>query len=549
MILFARVANYPILCWRHPLTGYQAEKLTQAEENLLYATHFALCGFFIPQMPCFTIDNVSVQIGHFNGAQALMHSLCFDPREDMALLQKKIDNASSGEIVMLEYPPLSVNVELVNADPSKYTQQDTLCPGKLVVPVMEHSRSRVEAVKSWELIRRCETSSPIKEIRYRSIGLELGFAITFDKTQSKGFSKLILDLNSWPKAHLAFEKVLVGLSRVGMLDDIRLFPLLPKQTLSHLWKLQPDQDMLVWLRSYNQDGKFSADLAADAYKQRPKKKPRASSNNQPATANEQNQHQNKRPSRPRNDAAAKSRSMSVPSKKNEDISTGTQRKPRSASISSGTESRKRNIIKTFRLRCTAPNVPTRQFCSFFVKGDGDCLFASVKQLLHLDLSITEMRRQVVQYIQNTLVNVRISAVNEHLAREPSWDNERLYDDNGVEILLNADFPQVVQTDRFVHLWDRYRHDMTRHSYAGNIEIIALANIFSVNIVTWRLVDNGIATVIYSVVSEQPSTTTLHLRHNGIHFEDTNIPASFLPQRLEQRISGRERRPPRANSPD
>ena len=148
-----------------------------------------------------------------------MHSLCFDPREDIALLQQKIDNTSPGVIVMLQYSPLSVNVELVNADTSKYTQQDTLCPGKLVVPVMEHSRSRVEAVKSWELIRRCETSAPIKEIRYRSIGLELGFAITFDKTQSKGFSKLILDLNSWPKVHLAFEKVLVGLSRVGMSDD------------------------------------------------------------------------------------------------------------------------------------------------------------------------------------------------------------------------------------------------------------------------------------------------------------------------------------------
>ena len=221
-----------------------------------------------------------------------------------------------------------------------------------------------------------------------------------------------------------------------------------------------------------------------------------------------------------------------------------------------------------------------------MNGDGDCLFASVKQLLSLDLSIIEMRRQVVQYIQITLVNVRISAVNEHLvkqllsldlsiiemrrqvvqyiqitlvnvrisavnehlAREPSWDNERLYDDNGVEILLNADYPQVVQSDRFVHLWGRYSDEMTRHSYAGNIEIIALANIFSANIVTWRLVDNGIATVINPVVPEQPSTTTLHLLHNGIHFEDTNIPANFLPQHIEQRTSGRERRPPRANSP-
>ena len=121
--------------------------------------------------------------------------------------------------------------------------------------------------------------------------------------------------------------------------------------------------------------------------------------------------------------------MSAPSKNNADISTGTQRKPRSASAISATESRNRNIVKTFRLRCTAPIVPTRQFCSFFVNGDGDCFFASVKQLLHLDLSITKMRTQVVQYIQNTILfNDLISAVNEHLSRvisrdrEPSGDN-------------------------------------------------------------------------------------------------------------------------------
>ena len=58
---------------------------------------------------------------------------------------------------------------------------------------MEHSRSRLEPIKSWELIRLCDASALIKEIRYSSIELEMGFAITFDKTQSQGFSNLILD--------------------------------------------------------------------------------------------------------------------------------------------------------------------------------------------------------------------------------------------------------------------------------------------------------------------------------------------------------------------
>ena len=61
----------------------------------------------------------------------------------------------------------------------------------------------------------------------------------------------------------------------------------------------------------------------------------------------------------------------------------------------------------------------------------------------------------------------------------------------------------------VRMWGPYSHDMTRHSYTGNIGIIALANIFGVNLdsylVTWTLVDNGIATVINPVVPEQPPT--------------------------------------------
>ena len=49
--------------------------------------------------------------------------------------------------------------------------------------------------------------------------------------------------------------------------------------------------------------------------------------------------------------------------------------------------------------------------------------------------------------------------------------------------------------------------MTRYSYAGNSEIIALAIFFPFNMVTWRLVGNGTAKVINPVVFEQQSTTT------------------------------------------
>lgn len=77
--------------------------------------------------------------------------------------------------------------------------------------------------------------------------------------------------------------------------------------------------------------------------------------------------------------------------------------------------------------------------------------------------------------------------------------------------------------------------MSNSSYAGNAEIIALAHIFSVNIFTWIIASRGIATVANPVVLEPASATTLHLLHvDDMHFEDTYIPTSFLPQLIEQR---------------
>ena len=135
---------------------------------------------------------------------------------------------------MLDFPPLSVNVDVLDAKPGNYSDADSLVPGKFVAPILMNSKSRYESIKNWELVPRTG-SKQRRYVKYRSIGLDLAFSITFDKTQvvtalylaqtpphngahailmqSKGFSKIILDLNSWPRVSLAAEKVTVGLSR------------------------------------------------------------------------------------------------------------------------------------------------------------------------------------------------------------------------------------------------------------------------------------------------------------------------------------------------
>ena len=204
----------------------------------------------------------------------------------------------------------------------------------------------------------------------------------------------------------------------------------------------------------------------------------------------------------------------------------------------------------FRLRCAGPTVPTKMFRSFKIPGDGDCLFSSVKKMLQLDLSVRDMRARVVEYMQTARPHVRISSINEHLTREPQWNNERLYDSDGRELFLDADNLQELQSHRFRHLWTRYNNDMRLHAFAGNGEIIALSNIFSVNIFTWTI--SGSTAQIANPVMLEPaaSARTLHLLNiDNIHFEDTDIPQTFLPSLTQLRTSTRPRRAPRASSPE
>ena len=68
-----------------------------------------------------------------------------------------------------------------------------------------------ESVKPWELNKR--VGGKIGTIKFRTLGYDLGFSLTFEKTQSKGYQLLILDLKAYPKMSMTFEKLLVGLSR------------------------------------------------------------------------------------------------------------------------------------------------------------------------------------------------------------------------------------------------------------------------------------------------------------------------------------------------
>ena len=220
LTLFAKAAGFTIICWRNLLHGSNAALLTSAECSHLYSTHPALSGFFVPGAPAYGKTNTNTFIGLFNGARMRLYSLVLDSAEDRISFDAKLRAAQPGDLVLLQHPPFSVQVEITDAPIDSFAEADTLIPGKYVVPVMIDTKSQYETIKPWELLRR--QGSIIKNIKYRAHSYDLGFSLTFEKVQSKSFQRLILDLQCWPKMPLTAEKVLVGLSRVAKLDHLRI---------------------------------------------------------------------------------------------------------------------------------------------------------------------------------------------------------------------------------------------------------------------------------------------------------------------------------------
>ena len=446
--LFAKAAGYPIICWRNHLHGSCAAMLTSAESTQLYSTHPALSGFFVPGAPAYGKVNTNTYIGLFNGTRMRMYSLVLDSAEDLISLHAKLRAAQPADIVMLEHPPFSVTVEIIDAPIDSFTEADTLIPGKYVIPVMIDRKSQYEVIKPWELLRR--HGSTIKTIKFRAHSLDLGFSLTYEKVQSKSFQRLILDLQDWPKMPLTAEKVLVGLSRVAELDHLRILPFAPGQTETHLYRLKPKELMIHWFLGFGQDGKWSSQRAAQSIAKHPIS----------------NKGKIKIASKANSQSAPKTSSTSAGTSSLSQKSAGGTNSAKTTDPASVPVSDRVN--SQFRLNLAhAPHLsdPIKLYHAFAIPGDGHCLFNSYIKNLHLRITVMELRQQMIDFISAERSSMkRLSALNAHILREqehlnPAWMDVDLFD-------AGTDLSPGVMDVRFSALWIRYSDAMTSSAWAG-----------------------------------------------------------------------------------
>lgn len=382
--IFAKAAGFPIISWRNALHGTSASQLTAAESNAIYSSHPALSGFFVPGCPAYGRVNHNTSLGLYNGSKMILHSLTLDKNEDKISLNSKILSTRPGNVIVLQYPPYSVQVEIIS-DSSSFSTADSLVPGSFIVPMLMDKKSNHEVIRPWELLQR--NGKTISSIKFRSIPYDLGYSLTYDKTQSKSFKRLILDLQLWPKMSLTAEKVLVGLSRVETLEHLRILPFGPSQTQNHLLAMKPNELMLHWVAGYNESGYWSTQGSAQSIQKHP-----LNSTKKGKTTSKKTQ----------------GRTSSKTATKSADTATAPSSDENSV-----------HVVSQFRLNlahASRGNVDKLHH-AFFVPGDGHCLFRSFVQFLKISTSIAQLRRQTVNYIASDPDSInRINALNAHIAR-------------------------------------------------------------------------------------------------------------------------------------
>ena len=254
---FGRRTNRPVAVWNLPIKN--ASTLAQGEVAALYANNLELQGVFVSGATAYLTANVQPLRGLANGSKVRFESLVFsDPVQQQRVHEQMMD-AQPGSIVYLQDMPMAL---LVSLD----TQLDD--PDLIVGRTADNRPIIPLLIKDGPN----EKMGNGNTLTYTALPAQLGIAMTFHKSQSKTFDRIIMDLNLRPGSmgRLSYEALLVAYSRVREGNRIRVLPevnIFPGQApFAHLLGRQPAPYRTIWLAGFrNGAGSFSTERARLEY--------------------------------------------------------------------------------------------------------------------------------------------------------------------------------------------------------------------------------------------------------------------------------------------
>jgi len=140
---------------------------------------------------------------------------------------------------------------------------------------------------------------------------------------------------------------------------------------------------------------------------------------------------------------------------------------------------------------------------------------------------------MVTKLEHYSEEMRVHQLNEHIMREIEAGNEQ-YERCGIgrgDALDARNARSTIISSRFSEFWALYSRDMQdRAAYAGSAEVVALADMYGVNVTVWaHSSQHDTASHIMTHLQSPPAHRTVHLLNlRNVHYEATNMPESVYP---------------------
>ena len=233
--------------WRQLNSDEQAAMLSDNKNLDLWC-------FFVAGAPGFLDSNIQPSRGLANGSPFKFHSLTYSSEDDSAAVHAFAQNRGNRLVLTMPSPPQFVNIIIQRGNNSESGLNiplgDVLVnpETEVIVPIaLSKWTSTAEAVPLEDQARPWELS-------VKAFPLQLGFALTFHKVQSKTIAKGILVLGErsfLPQINLPM--LFVGMSRFKSSKDMRVLDPVGKDFL-YLLNLKPDPIIDHWLSGIQVDG-------------------------------------------------------------------------------------------------------------------------------------------------------------------------------------------------------------------------------------------------------------------------------------------------------
>jgi hypothetical protein len=247
---------------------------------------------FVPGAPGVLTENLSPAVGLANGTAIVMHSITVEPA-DLANLHARLAAAAPGEIVLLQRPPLSINVHITSLAPTYGDDGRVVQPTPAWAAALDMRRSEPERASSpsdsgssspsspdedgpdlgpvfavrplckYKVVKSAPNAGPDFRAKLKEYDAEnpvsmvdAGFAFTYHKIQGGTYERLVLDLSDKQGSMLTAATLYMGMSRVRLGNRIRCLPLTANEhkDLRHLKNLRFPNHVQLWMKCLVPEG-------------------------------------------------------------------------------------------------------------------------------------------------------------------------------------------------------------------------------------------------------------------------------------------------------